>query len=292
MANDRRRRGGFGFGGPSLTGPGNVFTLAFIVIAIGMGVLLSRGVTPSNILSDPGQTDAELEVEEDTSENGQRGLQLKTLKFKECGSTVTVDLLLDRSGSMGNPTPSRVTKIARLKEAVLELIAGAQDESIIGIQSFAFSPPTNDVPISYFRDVKSTIAQKVQLLPAIGNTWTHDALALSYQELQRAIPVFPPDRKFNFIFISDGEPNPQSQDPRLFNPNPADQIKALGVTVYSLGIFDAGQAGQPQLSDLLKSIATSPDHYYAANTADDTKRLLSQITTRICNSSVSPTPTP
>lgn len=303
MANDRRRRGGYGFG-VNLTGPGTVITLGFIALAIGMGVLLSRGITPKHILTDPGETDAELEVEEDTTLGGQKGLQLKTIKFKECASTVTVDFMLDKSSSMGRYTPSGVTKLARLKDAVNSFLEKANDTSVVGIQSFYSTPNglvpviTNDVPISYYKDVKGLIPSVLASYSAIGATPTHGALTYAYNVLKDGLPKFP-DREFNFIFISDGAPCPgidcptaggADQDPRLFTPNPADEIKKLGVTVYTLGIYEAGQRNLPFLEELLKSIATSPDHYYAATTADDTKRLLSQISTRICNSSVSPTP--
>ncbi len=290
MANNRRRAAGWGFS-PSLTGPGTVFTLAFITVAIGMGVLLSRGITPSSTLTEPEDKDVEVELVLETPIPGQKGLQLKTLKFKECASTVTMDLLLDRSGSMGRLTPSGTTKIDRLKEAVTELMSKAQDTSIVGFQSFDSFSITDDVPISYYRDVKGIIPGKIAALDDGGSTPTHDALAYSLEKLKEATAKFP-DRNFNFIFISDGAPCPGidcpgqpggDQDPRLFTPNPADEIKKLGVNVYSLGIYEAGQANLPFLEELLKSVASSPDNYYAATSADDTKRLLSQISNRICS---------
>src|SRR4029079_7908559 len=134
--------------------PGTMFTVAFIVLAIGMGVLLSRGVTPRSVLSDPGET-GELEIVQEPPGQNENRLQLKTIKFRECASTVTIDLLLDRSGSMGLLTPSGVKKIDRLKEAVLALTQNSKDQSIIGFQSFDSSSITDDVPISYYKDVKS-----------------------------------------------------------------------------------------------------------------------------------------
>jgi hypothetical protein len=293
MAN-KRRKGGFGFG-VNLTGPGTVFTLGFIALAVGMGLLLSRGVTPKSTLSDPGEGQ-DYELIPETPDPGQKGLQLKTLKFKECANTVTIDLLLDRSGSMGDTTPSGVRKLDRLQEAVGSLVKNAKDSSIIGFQSFSsdvngIAPLlANDVPISYYKDVKSIFPTKLNALSPLGGTPTYEALNFSYNILREAIPKFPSDRKFNFIFVSDGEPQPPTQDPRLFSPNPADEIKALGVTVYSIGIFDGNQSNNSQLSELLKSIATDPNHYYAAVTADDTQKLLTQITNRICNDEVTPTP--
>ncbi len=213
--------------------------------------------------------------------NSKNSLQLKTLKF-QCPEQITVDLLLDRSGSMGDKTPTKQTKISRLKEAVNTLTTKLSDMSIIGIQSFRSGSITNDVPISYYKDVKGIIPSKVKALSASGQTPTHDALAFSRDRLREAIPRFP-GRQFNFILVSDGQPVPDSQDPRRFNPNPADEIKNLGVNVYTLGIFTSGQASDPKLAELLKSVASKPENYFEAQTGDQTSRLLEVISARICD---------
>ncbi len=224
-------------------------------------------------------------------------LQLKTFNFKtpiptpqNCAQTITVDFLLDRTGSMNSVTPTGVKKIERLKQAVLQLTGKLDDTSVVGIQSFSTGNITNDVPISYYKDVKSLIPAKVNALQAGGQTPTHDALAYSYGVLQSALPQFS-NRKFNFILISDGEPNPSSQDPRLFTPNPADQIKALGVNVFTLAVYDSGQARNSTFSDLLKSIASKPENYYEAQNADQITSLLQQISTKLCDSPATPAPT-
>lgn len=302
MAN-KKRRGGYGFSSVNLTGPGTVFTLGFIALAIGMGLLLSRGIAPKSMLSDPGQT-GELEIVQETPSPDEKGLQLKTLKFRECGSTVTINMLLDKSSSMRELTPSGQSKMTRLKEAVMEMVSNARDESIIGIQSFTTGNITNDIPISYFKDIKSILPIKIAALIPLQATPTHDALKFSYEKLGETLKSdwYPKERKMNFIFISDGAPCPgiacptirtlgPDQDPRLYTPNPADQIKALGVNVYSLGIFSPKDRNLIfDMEDLLKSIASTPDNYYAANTGDDVQRLLKEISSKICNQTVSPTP--
>ncbi len=296
MAKNNRRRGGYGFGF-NLTGPGTIFTLAFIGLAVGMGILLSRGVTPSSTLSDPGQT-GDLELITEAPGKYENKLQLKTLKFRECASTVTIDLLLDRSGSMGDPTPSGVAKIVRLREAVNSMLDGAKDSSIIGIQSFNGFSITNDVPVSYYKDIRSIIPQKLDALQPGSSTPTYHALAYSRDILKTALPVYK-ERKFNFIFISDGAPCPgigcpgnegDNQDPRLYSPNPADEIKDLGVNVFTVGVFGYNQPDRAPLEDLLKSIASKPENYYAANTGDQLKDLLKQISNRICAQEATPTP--
>ena len=259
-----------------------LLVLAVIVLAI----LLSGGISPKKQL--PPNENAKEGIIDQSSlpiPGSKKSLQLGTFKFKECAGTITLDLLLDRSGSMNRDTPQGVKKIERLKEAVLALTSRLSDDSIIGIQSFSAPQGQDsiraDIPIGYYKDVGTQIPNAVSALQANGSTPTHNALAFSRDRLAEAIPNFP-NRKFNFILISDGKPVPDEQDPRLFNPNPADQIKALGVTIYTLGIYDLNQLDKPQLAELLKSIASKPENYFSAETADDTTKLLSAITDRIC----------
>lgn len=274
-------------------GLGFKIVIVLFLIVVAASTLLTGGIFPKLTNSvPPNQGQEYIPITPAPGEINQSNdsLQLKTITFKGCSGTVTVDFLLDRSGSMGDRTPTGETKISRLKQAVLDLTGKLDDTSVIGIQSFSSRSITNDVPVSYYKDVKSIIPNKVNALQASGSTPTHDALAYSYAVLQNALPKFS-NRKFNFILISDGKPVPDSQDPRLFNPNPADQIKALGVNVFTLAVYDSGQANDPKLRDLLKSIASKPENYYEAQNADQVTGLLQSISTKLCESPATPTPT-
>lgn len=212
-------------------------SIFFIIVLITLGAIaLAGGIFPKL----PSESLPVREAIPDPSSvapDEKKSLQLKTLKFKEeCSETITMDLLLDRTGSMNKATPMGQTKISRLKEAVLALTNSLSDSSIIGIQSFSSDTLTyadnitNDIPISFYKDVSKIISPKVNALIANGNTPTHNALAFSLDRLREGISKFQ-GRKFNFILISDGEPVPPNQDPRLYTPNPADEIKNLGISV-------------------------------------------------------------
>ena len=319
MANNNRRRFGGFFSGPGfgsggaggagggahslIGGAGGIF-IGFILIIIGGGLLLTGDLNPlpQDQLSDPPEGVYEIDEESLKELDEKRGnLQLRTIRFKECGEQTTIVLMLDKSGSMNSNTPSGARKIDRLIEAVVTLANSLSDESVIGVQDF--SNPTgvvgqNDIntliPVSFYKDVKTQVEPAVRSLSgkAVGSTPTHDALAYSYSELLQAMPLFP-DKQFDYIFVSDGAPCPgigcggtvggPDQDPRLYSPNPADQIKELGVNIYTLGIYDLGQ-NKSQLSALLRDIASTPDNYFEATTADDTGKLLTAISERICQS--------
>jgi len=258
---------------------GGIGIITLMIVIILGSIFLVGGIFPNLPNTDPNAE--KFTVITGMPLDSRNSLQLKTIKFKKCSEQTTVDLLLDRTGSMGSRTPTGQTKIARLKEAVLVLTGQLSDQSVVGIQSFSSLSITPDVPISYYKDVKGIIPSKVNALNADGQTPTHDALTFSLDRLREAIPKFP-GRQFNFILISDGHPVPDSQDPRLFSPNPADEIKNLGVNVYTLGIFTSGQASDPKLAELLKSIASRPENYYEAQTGDQTTKLLEAISSKIC----------
>jgi uncharacterized protein YegL len=268
--------------------------ILFLLLIAGAGALLAGGVSPklnNSIPPNQGQEFTPINPSPGAANQGKNSLQLETIGFKGCSGSVTVDFLLDRSGSMVNLTPTGQAKISRLKEAVLDLTSKFDNNAVIGIQSFSSKSIENDVNVSYYKDVKTLIVNQVNSYSADGQTPTHDALALSYSVLQNAVTRFP-GRKFNFILISDGEPVPDSQDPRLFNPNPADQIKALGVNVFALAVYDSSQASNPKLSDLLKSIVSKPANYYEAQSADQIASLLQGISGKLCDSPATPSPSP
>lgn len=293
---------------------GAIGQVVILVIVLIGAFYLVGGFFPSNFLSQS-NTPFDGIPDEKNAQSPEESLQLGTIPFKKCSSIVTMDLLLDNSGSMDFLTPSFTTKISRLQQAVSTLTNKMSDDSIIGIQTFRSigdSDPqpilAEPVPISYYKDVKTILPSAIAGMPADGGTPTYDALTYTYQKLQEALPKFP-DRKFNLIMISDGAPCPgigcsgpravqgKDQDPRIYSPNPADQIKDLGVNIYTVGIYSGGIFGQqdpsePKLRELLIDIASSPDNYYEARTGDDVTSLLSQISNKICEGDDALTPTP
>lgn len=275
MANNKK--GGYGI---NLTSGGTPFLLGFIALAVGFGLLFTRGITPSSTLTSPGDQ-SEYEIVPETPVPGQ-GLQLKTLKFKACSQTAAVDMLLDRSGSMSG------SKMDQLKAAATTFTANLSDDSIVGIQSFSsFSPGdnniTNDVPIGRYGDIKPQVTRAISSLRAFGNTPTRDALTFSLNLLTQAVPKYP-DKKFAFIFVSDGEPVPGQgqdgdEDPRDGGTNPASSIRALGVTVYTIAIG----ANSTTMQQVMSSIASGPDKQFYAPSGSELQNIYKQIASKICD---------
>lgn len=258
----------------SLTSSGNSFVLTFILLVIISSFLLVRGFFPKSTLTDP-RDNAQYELGDQEQNDSATGLQLRTLKLKQCQNAAAVDMLLDRSGSMqGN-------KLKQLKEAANGFVTNLTDDSIIGIQSFSSSSQlelqlADNVPISPYGSVKPLVASAINGLNAGGGTPTKSALEFSRQKLAEAIPKYP-GKNFVLIFVSDGQPTPQDQNPITNPPNPADGIKSLGVTIYTIAI------GADSLNNVMSGIASGPDTMFNAPTGTELKGIYDKIATRLCN---------
>lgn len=248
------------------------FAIAMLLIATAFGFVLIGGfdlpkyeypASPSEIIP--------IDEIDNTSD---KSLQLKTIKFKDCASRLTVNFLLDRSTSMSGE------KINKLKQAMLAFINRFSDESIIGIQDFSSPENPNGtvkvlVPISYYKDVKSNLPSLISGLRADGNTHMRTALEFSRDRIKEGQVKFP-DREFTFIFLSDGQPVPSStQTPKddLIN-----ELKKLDIRIFTIAYGESAS----RVKTLMSKIATSPnDSYYVPN-EEKIQQILDEITQKVC----------
>lgn len=265
--------------GSSLTSPGMGFVIGFIAIAVGLGALLAGGIGPRNtetVLNPEDQVEYELVIDPNEGNGGQEGLQLRTIKFKECSAQSAITMLLDRTGSMGTPS----LKIESLKQAVLSFSNNLSDDSIIGIQTYSTGGIDTLIPVSPYKDVKAQIPPAINGIQTGGSTNTTEALQYARDRLKEAQAQYP-DKKFSFIFFSDGRPN-VGPPPAEAVPNPADEIKAMGVTIYSVGIFSSSDT---QGQGVMLGVASRPDTFFNSPTGAELESIYKQIAQKICNSS-------
>ncbi len=254
---------------------GSLSLLILIGIVIVGSIMLTGGIFPQSEIIWPGDKTVAI-PKKDQSSGSEKSLQLRTLEFDSCKEGGALTMQLDTTGSMGG------AKILSLKTAVSKFLENMTDDSIIGIQSFNSMQPQNVVvPVSYYKDVKEKLTLKIFMLPAIGNTPTTTALRFSQEVLKDAQTKFP-GKKFSFIFVSDGIPEPPSQDPRNPQnaPNPATEIKNMGVTIYTIAIGYGGD-----FTGLMKDIASSPDKAYVAPNPKELDSIYQQISQRLCGES-------
>lgn len=262
---------------------GTITTTVLLGVVIIGSILLVSGIGPKYQITpkDPNAGGFVPDIEDKTI--NEKSLQLKTIKFKKCESTAAVDFLLDRTGSMSDSAPDGQRKLDKLKEATLTFVNSLSDDSVLGIQTFSSSGITDDVPIALFRDNKAVAESKIKSLQAMGQTPTTDALRFSLNKLKEGQSKFN-DRQMNFIFVSDGEPVPNDQDPRLpqNNPDPSQEIKNLGITIYTIGILDANQIRKGRVQELLKHIASSPEKSFIAPDGNQLVEIYNQIRFELC----------
>lgn len=269
---------------------GRITIIILLVVVIIGAVALVGGLFPTVEHIDLGRKVVIVDEEAARNESSRDSLQLRDIPFKECEETAAVDFLLDRTGSMRLTTPDGEQKIKKLKDAVNTFYDNLSQDSVIGVQSFAdsaiYGGPSVDVIINLKKDITNFKTQ-INALPADGSTPTAQGLSLAYQELQKGIQKFP-ERQFSLIVVSDGQPCCEDQtfsrDPRNVSPDPSQQIKDLGVTIYSIGIMTQQQIADGEMEQLLKHIASSPENFKLSPDGEDLERIIAEISQDLCQS--------
>lgn len=172
---------------------------------------------------------------------------------------IDVALVIDRSGSMAGPA------IVGAKNGALaflgELAPGAAQIALVGFSTVAdvLQPLTGQ-----FADIVKGIRQ---LTPA-GQTSIHLGLGAGLSELEGAsaragVPKV-------MVLMTDGRPTYRTEA-----LNVAEQIKAKGITLYTIGL------GADIDTDLMTRMASSTDRYYVANSELDLAAVYADIGRRI-----------
>ncbi len=270
-----------------------VFLLLFLVI--GAGALLANGIFPNAIKSYPQNQDVQNIPVNPTPNPSSKGLQLIPIQFiqKQCGQTLAVDFLVDNSGSMnfGN-------KLTQLKQGLIQFAQGFNDTSAVGVQKFS-AAPSDVIPFSYYKDVKSQFSRYIDSMSASGPTYTKDAFVFTKQKMDAGINKFP-NYKFALIFVSDGVPETIQSDQacvpaycrsgtcECFAPEQdptsiANQIKQEGIRIFTIAYVDKADANlAAKLQTLMQNVASSPDDFYTAPDSNQITTILSQISQKLC----------
>lgn len=252
------------------------FKVLMAVVILG-SISLVSGIFPKQQITpqDPNAPVYKPVVEDDPLQKD--SLQLKTIKFEACSQTVAVEMVLDRSGSMDAPP----TKIQNLKTASLFFINKLPDDAPIGLVTFA-SSVREEFPIQKYSDIKVNIQPIVKGLVPIGSTHTRDAMIKAKSALEVGIPKFP-GRQFALILVSDGVPNPpNTQDPRV-PTNIGDEIKNLGVKIFTIAITQGlSPFERPIMNQVMRDLA-SPNSFFEAPDTSQLENIYNQIGFQICN---------
>ena len=158
----------------------------------------------------------------------------KIVSFSDLDAPVSIGILLDASGSIGNPRNYRSSKI--LNEALarfLELSNRSNDYFVIGFNDQSY------LLVDWTYDTRSVMAKLTALEPH-GNTAFYDACYLGLERVTRGQYT-----KRAIILISDGQDNVS----RHAFKHLRDLTKESKVIIYSINVLNSGNAGSALASE-------------------------------------------
>lgn len=192
-------------------------------------------------------------------------------------STIAVDLVLDTSSSMNNPRNN--PRIGSMKAAVSEFIDNIPDEAVFAAQSFD-KHTQNVVSPMILKDGRGEAKEQVQELYADGEGGTHtrEGLYRAKRMIEEANGMFP-GRQWILILLSDGAPNPKSQE----GTQPASELKSMGVKIITIGLdLDKEENVTPEEArEHMRDMASSPSDFHDAN-SEDLSVVYDSLTEKLC----------
>lgn len=304
-------------------GAGFLYVIIIMLLAIGLGIAMSGGGIPVDPNGPHGPPT--LPPYFDQSDYGKQSiilptgaltpdakgnLQLKTFSVNICGQKTAIDFLIDTSASMED-----FGKMDKVKSAMKAFVTDLPGKAVISIDSFS-AVVRELVPFGYYKDNKAAVNSAIDNnFKPDGWTRTRDGMKLAQEKITDAIGSNKyPGYHYFLVLITDGVPEipeesgtsrkcevkvadplegpagrcfSEAQDPRVPD-NLGDQIKALGVSIYTIGL--TGPAGssdavlEPSLSAMLTNLASDPkdQHYYKTLNAIDVKSIFDQVSTNMC----------
>jgi len=257
------------------------------------------------------------------SPDPRNNLQLKTFKVNVCGSKAVIDLLVDTSESMVDDG-----KINRLKEGLREFTQKLAPSAVIGIHTFSGTVQER-VPLDYVSANRTLVTSTIDSMSPDGWTRMRDGFQLVKEKVVDAIQKDKyPGYKYFVVLLSDGVPEiPKTQNPRTCKTPPgvvndplwcgnqncaagegrcfteeqdpreptnlAQDLKDVGVEVYSVGIFSqsavSDQVMRPYFEELLQNVASEPSsaHYFGTDqNALNLEEILQSLVTSLCDEEI------
>lgn len=214
---------------------------------------------------------------------------------------VAVDFLLDVSGSMkdeyavGLTGYPRIRKIESLYNAVFAFGAKIQPDTLVGIQlysspgsvngfcglsSLAYNDGSCEL-LSLATHSRSEYNQAIsRLSTGAGETYMLNGFqrAKSVIDSKINLPQYNDYTKWFLIFLSDGIPNPPTQEPTSI----AAQLKNAypnKLTIITIGLGDSGTEYDP---DLMRALASTPFDFHPAPNAAELESLFNTVAIRAC----------
>jgi Mg-chelatase subunit ChlD len=205
-----------------------------------------------------------------------------SLKSRICESPVDVALVIDRSGSMqflGENPPQPMTDVKEAAQSFVRELSKFDQGAIISFANEATAPL--DAPLtSDLRSLRDAIGAISIIQPwNTQNTNLGDGIQKAMDELGTSRARA--DSGKIIIALTDGvatrpEKKGDAKYPESFALAVAKQAKEKGSRVFTIGL------GKDLNQEFLKQVATSPEDFYLAPTADQLEAVYREIGTKMC----------
>jgi Mg-chelatase subunit ChlD len=216
----------------------------------------------------------------------------KTVRSCEVPSDIMI--VLDRSGSMAADGGTPPEPLESAKRAAQSFLALLQPRDTFGFLSYATTPST---PLEQgLTPDQSAIRAAIAgvKMGTDGTQYTNmgDAFTAALTELTSA--RHREDARKVIVFLTDGDVtrpvNPATgqadrEYAAQYARTAADKAKAANVTIYTIGFGDFLRAPDGEVArdtELIKGLASAPEHYFEAPTVADLERVYKTIATSIC----------
>jgi Mg-chelatase subunit ChlD len=213
---------------------------------------------------------------------------------RSCEVPSDIVLVLDRSGSMAADGGDPVEPLSSAKLAAGNFVDQVKKNARLGFVSYATTPslPMEQSLTADTAAVKSAILGVTMGKDGVQYTNMGDAFKVALEELKSV--RHREDARKVIIFMTDGDVtrpvNPETGEAdREYAANYAKEMaaaaKSAEATIYTIGFgsFLAGGASEvARDTELIKSLATSPEHYFEAPTTAELAKVYSEIADGIC----------
>lgn len=194
-----------------------------------------------------------------------------------CAQPVSTMLAIDRSGSMNNDGVNPSQPLTAVLDAARSFVEVLTPTDAIGVVSFATeaSAPIDLAPTTDKTVVQSTI-ESITIRPEDEEGYTNIGAAIN--EATNALSALETsDVEKVLVLLTDGVANyPLDPGGEVFAEQAADRAKTAGITLYTIGLGDAVN------ETFLRTIASSPEHYFGAMRTDQLAAIYEEIAASVC----------
>lgn len=198
-------------------------------------------------------------------------------EFKTCALPSTSVLAIDRSGSMqfdGKNPPQPLTDALAAAQI---FVRNLSEDDRIGVVSYGTNS-TIDLGISYDKNSALDTVKNLVILDEDEWGYTNIGAAIKNAHEEILSNLDENDERNVIVLLTDGVANwPQDPGGEVYAESQAALAKKDNITIYTIGL------GEDLNRESLSIIATAPNYYFEAVTADDLAGIYREIGAAVCS---------